>query len=71
MNIDNINNSQEYKYILIDRSDPSLMWNCALSIIVFVFLLYFIFINWTPKCNKTEFLDNLPRMFDTESLRII
>lgn len=71
MNIDNINNSQEYKYILIDRSDPSLMWNCALSIIVFVFLIYFIFTNWTPKCSKMKSFDDLPRVFDTDSLRII
>lgn len=69
MNINN--NSQEYKYILIDRSDPNLMWNCALSIIVFIFLIYFIFINWVPKCSKLDILDTLPRTFDTESLRII
>ena len=42
--MDDNTNSKDYKYILVDRSDPLLMWNCAVSIIVFILLLFYCFI---------------------------
>ena len=56
--------SKDYKYIIVDRSDPNLMWNCAVSIVVFVILLFYIFINWKPKCSKTGLFEDMTRSFD-------
>jgi hypothetical protein len=69
-NIDNSNtNDKEYKYILVDRTDPELMWNCAVSIIVFIILMFFLFMNWKPKCqNSTIFEDMLPSV-DADSIQ--
>lgn len=51
--------NDESKYILIDRSDPGLMWNCAVSIIVFAILLFFIFMNWKPRCSGTTTFEEI------------
>jgi hypothetical protein len=57
--------NDESKYILIDRTDPGLMWNCAVSIIVFAILLFFIFMNWKPKCpGTTSFEEIMGRVSD-------
>jgi hypothetical protein len=58
MNNDDTYND-ESKYILVDRSDPGLMWNCAVSIIVFTILLFFIFMNWKPKCSGATSFDEI------------
>ena len=66
MNKENVEN-KDYKYILIDRSDPELMWNCAVSIIVFVILLFFMYMNWKPLCSTKGF-DNISGFVDSGSI---
>ena len=68
MNKDNIEN-KDYKYILIDRSDPELMWNCAVSIIVFIILLFFLYINWKPKCRGNNAFEEMSGLVDAGSIR--
>lgn len=59
MNENNSKDLNEYKYILIDNSDPNLMWNCALSIVVFIILFFYVYMNWKPLCsNKFENMTN-------------
>lgn len=67
-NKDNIDN-KDYKYILIDRSDPELMWNCAVSIIVFVILLFFLYMNWKPKCPGNIMFDDMSGLVDSGSIQ--
>lgn len=67
MNKDNIL-KPEHKYILIDHSDPNLMWNCALSIIVFIILLMFIIRNWKPTCSGSVF-EELSGLVDTNTIQ--
>lgn len=67
MNKDNIEN-KDYKYILIDRSDPELMWNCAVSIIVFVILLFFLYMNWKPKCPGNVMFEEMTGMINSDSI---
>ena len=64
---DNFND--ESKYILIDRSDPTLMWNCAVSIIVFAILLLFLFMNWKPRCPGNTIYEDILGTVDGESIR--
>jgi uncharacterized integral membrane protein len=66
MDKDDCNNN--YKYILIDRSDPNLMWNCAVSIIVFIILLFFIFMNWKPLCAENTIFHQMSSIVDPESI---
>lgn len=66
--MDNNINSKDYKYILIDYSDSSLMWNCAVSILFFLILFFYIFMNWRPKCSNTSKFEDMPRMFDLGSI---
>lgn len=61
--------SKDYKYILIDRSDPELMWNCAVSIIVFVILLFFLYMNWKPKCPGGVMFEEMSGLVDGGSIR--
>jgi hypothetical protein len=68
MNKDN-NENKDYKYILIDRSDPELMWNCAVSIIIFVILLFFVYMNWKPKCPGNIMFEQMSNLVDTNSIR--
>jgi len=68
MSKDNIEN-KDYKYILIDRSDPELMWNCAVSIIVFVILLFFLYMNWKPKCSGSIAFEEMSGLVDGGSIR--
>lgn len=68
MNKDECNNN-DYKYILIDRSDPNLMWNCAVSIIVFVILLFFFFMNWKPQCATTTTFKEMSSLVDGASIQ--
>ncbi len=56
--------SEDYKYILVDRSDPLLMWNSAVSLIAFILLLYVIFSNWKPKCSKVGIFEDMTRSID-------
>jgi hypothetical protein len=58
----------KYKYIIIDHSDPNLMWNCALSIIVFIILLMFLIRNWKPKCSGSVF-EELSGLVDSDTIR--
>lgn len=67
MNKDNTDN-KDYKYILVDRSDPELMWNCAVSIIVFGLLIFFFFMNWKSKCPTTSTFENMLPSIDDESI---
>ena len=67
MNKDNIEN-KDYKYILIDRSDPELMWNCAVSIIVFAILLFFLYMNWKPKCPGNIIFEEMGGMINGDSI---
>lgn len=60
--------TEDYKYILVDRSDPLLMWNCAVSIIAFLLLLYFIFTNWKPKCSKVGLFEDMSRSIDLRTI---
>lgn len=60
--MDKKTNFQEYNYILIDNTDPMLMWNCAVSIIVFLLLLFFIYMNWRPICANV--FENMPLRID-------
>ena len=60
--------NDDSKYILIDRSDPNLMWNCAVSIIVFAILLFFLFMNWKPKCFNDAMVDNIIATIDGDSV---
>jgi hypothetical protein len=60
--------SKDYKYILIDRSDPELMWNCAVSIIVFVILFFFLYMNWKPKCKGDTAFDEFVATVDASSI---
>jgi hypothetical protein len=60
--------SKDYKYILIDRSDPELMWNCAVSIIVFVILFFFLYMNWKPKCKGDTVFDEIAATVDASSI---
>ena len=66
----NTNDSYEddSKYILIDRSDPSLMWNCAVSIIIFAILLFFIFMNWKPQCSNNAIFENIAGIVDGKTI---
>jgi hypothetical protein len=66
--MDNNTNSKDYKYILIDYSDTSLMWNCAVSILFFLILLFYIFMNWRPKCSNTTKFEDMTRTFDLGSI---
>lgn len=61
--------NDDSKYILIDRSDPGLMWNCAVSIIVFTILLFFLFMNWKPKCPGTTIFEEITGLVDGDSIR--
>lgn len=65
--MDDDTKNKDYKYILIDNSDPLLMWNCAVSILVFLLLLLFIFMNWKPKCSNTNYED-MTQIFDVGSI---
>ena len=60
--------NDESKYILIDRADPGLMWNCAVSIIVFAILLFFIFMNWKPKCPGTTVFEEIAGTVNDKSI---
>ena len=62
--MDNKTESKDYKYILIDNSDPTLMWNCAVSILVFLVLIFYIFMNLRPKCSNTSKFEDMSRTFD-------
>jgi hypothetical protein len=66
--MDDNTNSKDYKYILVDRTDPLLMWNSAVSIIVFILLLFFIFTNWKPKCSKVGLFEDMTRSFDLRTI---
>jgi hypothetical protein len=67
MSKDDIEN-KDYKYILIDRSDPELMWNCAVSIIVFIILLFFLYMNWKPLCSTASSFDKMSGLIDANSI---
>lgn len=61
--------NEETRYILIDRSDPNLMWNCALSIIVFIILIFFLYMNWKPRCSTNSNFDELSGLIDASSIQ--
>ena len=64
-------NYDNYNYILIDYNDPTLMWNFAVSVVVFLVLLFFILMNWQPRCTNTKIFDEMISGFDMSSLREI
>ncbi len=64
-----IEDSNNYKYILIDYNDPTLMWNCAVSILVFLILFFFIFMNWKPVCSFSGGFDLMSSNFDLSSIQ--
>lgn len=61
--------SNNYKYIFIDYTDPTLMWNSAVSILVFLILFFFIFMNWRPKCSITGGFEDMRGNFDLGSIQ--
>jgi hypothetical protein len=61
--------SDNYKYILIDYTDQNLMWNSAVSIIVFLILFFFIFMNWRPRCANTSIFEDMSGNFDLGSIQ--
>jgi hypothetical protein len=62
-------NNEEKNYIIIDRNDPELMWNIALSIIVLFIFILFIFINWKPKCGSTQLYEDLGGLINGSSIQ--
>jgi hypothetical protein len=62
-------NNKNYKYILIDQSDPVLMWNCAISIIVFMLLLFFVYMDWKPLCPNDTFTSSRSISVDSSTIK--
>lgn len=63
-------NKEEKNYILIDRNDPELMWNIALSLIVLFLFIFFIFMNWKPKCGSTQLYEDIGGLINGPSIKL-
>jgi len=58
----------DINYITIDRSDPELMWNCAVIVCVIIILLIFWYINYYPLPNNTIQFENITSSVNPSSI---
>jgi hypothetical protein len=52
--------TKEYKCILVEPTDPMLMWNCAVIIAVFIIFIIVIYLNWKPICSNQPSKTGMP-----------